>query len=105
MAQSPEDQFQSRQPATARGLPPVSAERPGLPADWLLLRRPHLQLRGDTLLSNGLPDRRRQLSSAEIELWNLLQRSVSVQEALQSCGVGGDLLIRRFLDDGLCELA
>jgi LmbE family N-acetylglucosaminyl deacetylase len=75
-----------------------------LPTDWLLLARPHLQLRGEALHCVGLPERFRQLSGAEVELWNLTQRSVSVQEALQSCGPGAARLIRTFLRDGLCEL-
>ena len=105
MTSQSEDQIRSRGPITAFGSP---LKRPvdgwGLPPDWLLVPRPHLQLHGNALHSVGLPDRFRQLSKDEVELWNLMQRSVSVQEALQSCSPGADRLIRTFLCDGLCEL-
>jgi len=72
--------------------------------DWLLAARPHLRLRGDVLVSVGLPDPGRQLSAAEVQLWNLMQPSVSVQTALESCGPDADHLIRRFVQEGVCEL-
>jgi LmbE family N-acetylglucosaminyl deacetylase len=105
MTSASEDQTRYRGPAAASSVPPkdpvASAD---LPKGWLLVPRPHLQLRGDSLHSVGLPDRLRPLSRTEIDLWNLVQGSVSVQEALQSCGPGADHLIRTFLRDGLCEL-
>ena len=94
-----------RGPAAAVGPPPsVSVAAPSLRSDWLLAARPHLQLRGDVLCSVGLPVRRRQLSALEMQLWNLMERSVRVQDALQSCGPGTDLLIHRFVQEGIGEL-
>lgn len=105
MTAQSEDQIQGGGPTAVSGAPhkdPVDGAV--LPPDWLLVARPHLQLRGDALHSVGVPDRLRQLSRAEMDLWSLMQRSVSVREALQSCGPGADRLIRTFLRDGLCEL-
>ena len=81
-----------------------SADGPELPQDWLVCAAPHVQLRGNSLASLGLPDRRRLLSTPEIELWNLLQRPVTVREAVQLCGPGAETLIRDFLRDRLCVL-
>jgi LmbE family N-acetylglucosaminyl deacetylase len=80
------------------------ADAPELPQDWLVVAAPHVQLRGDSLASIGLPDRRRLLSTPEIDLWNLMQRPVTVREAAQRCGPGAELLIRGFLRDKLCVL-
>jgi len=101
MTSESEDQIKSRAPSAAPKGPFDGAD---LPREWLLVARPHLRLRGDALQSVGLPDRFRQLSTAELELWNSMQRSINVQEALQSCGPEGDRLIRDLLNDGLCEL-
>jgi LmbE family N-acetylglucosaminyl deacetylase len=105
MASTSEDPFQNRGPAAAISPPPTgSLNTPSLRSDLLLVARPHLQLRGEVLFSVGLPDRGRQLSAAELQLWHLLQRSVSVQDALQSCGPGADLRIRSFVRERVCEL-
>ena len=105
MASASEDPFQYRGPAAGVSPPPTgSLDGPSLRLELLLVARPHLQLRGEVLFSVGLPDRGRQLSAAEVQLWHLMQRSVSVQDALQSCGPGADLLIRSFVRERVCEL-
>jgi LmbE family N-acetylglucosaminyl deacetylase len=105
MTSESEDQIQRRGRTAASSAPPKSpVDGADLPTHWLLVARPHLQLRGDALYSLGVPERFRRLTEAEVELWNLTQRSASVQEALQSCGPGADRLIRTFLREGLCEL-
>ena len=91
--------------ATALGPLPVGwADGTALPKDWLLIATPQWQIRGNLLLSIGVPDCRRPLSPPEIELWNLIQLPVTTQEAVQRCGAGADLLIRAFLRDRLCVL-
>jgi LmbE family N-acetylglucosaminyl deacetylase len=103
MTSESEDQIHGGEPASS-ALPQDPVDGADLPPDSLLVARPHLQLRDDALHSMGLPDRFRQLSRAEMDLWSLVQRSVSVREARQSCGPGAERLIRTFLRDGLCEL-
>src|SRR5690242_8312759 len=105
MASASKDQLHDGGPAATPNAEPVgSAGCAGLPADYLLIARPHLQLSGDTLRSLGVPDRSRRLSSSEVQLWKLIERSTSVKETRQHFGCGADLLIRSFLRDGLCEL-
>jgi LmbE family N-acetylglucosaminyl deacetylase len=105
MTSESKEQIGCRGPTAASSAPPKGpVDGAELPADWLLVARPHLQLRGDALHSVGLPDRFRQLSRAEVELWNSVQRCMSVQEALQHCGPGADRLVRTFLRDQLCEV-
>jgi len=82
----------------------VWSEGAPLPGDMLLLARPHLELRGEALVSIGPAEGRRRLSPAEATLWSHVLRSLTVREVLESCGPGADLLIRDFLRDGLCEL-
>jgi LmbE family N-acetylglucosaminyl deacetylase len=105
MASTSENPFQSRAAAAGVSSPPGgSLDSPSPRSDMLLAVRPHLQLRGELLCSVGLPDRRRQLSAAELQLWLLMQQSVSVQDALRACGPGADRLIRGFLREEICEL-
>jgi LmbE family N-acetylglucosaminyl deacetylase len=105
MAPTPEAQGRSAAAPAALGPPPGgSTHSTPLPAEWLLIPRPHLQLSGDALISIGVPDQRRELAAAEAQLWNLMQQPLTVQEALQRCGPDTELLIRRFLREGLCEL-
>ena len=105
MTSESEEQIQYRRRTGGSSAQPKGpVDGADLPTHWLLVARPHLQLRGEALYSVGLPDRGRRLTEAELQLWNLTQRSASVQEALQSCGPGADPLIRTFLRDRLCEL-
>jgi LmbE family N-acetylglucosaminyl deacetylase len=105
MAQAPEIQGRRSDPSAALGPPPGGpGDSARLPAELLLVPRPHLQLSGDALVSVGLPDRRRQLSAAELQLWNLMRQPMTVQEARQRCGPDTELLIRSFLREGLAEL-
>ena len=105
MALRPNDPLQRRGPdAEVDPLTTSPVDTPSLRTDLLLVARPHLQLRGDVLISVGLPGRRRRLSHAEVQLWNLMQRPVSVQDALQRCGPGTDLLIRSLVREGVGEL-
>src|SRR5690348_3316372 len=75
-----------------------------LPQDWLLIATPHLQLRGNSLFSIGVPGRGRVLSPPELELFKVSQQAVTVREALQRCGPAADLLIRDFLRERLFVL-
>lgn len=75
-----------------------------LPQDWLLIATPHLQLRGNSLFSIGVPGRGRVLSPPELELFKVLQQAVTVREALQRCGPAADLLIRDFMRERLFVL-
>ena len=76
-----------------------------LRSDNLLLRRPHFHLQGSTLYWVGSKQPHRQFSRSEVELWNLMQRPLSVGEAREVSGKAADALIREFLSAGLCELA
>jgi LmbE family N-acetylglucosaminyl deacetylase len=105
MIPSPETQGRCEGPHAASGAPSGGSTGSGpLPGEFKLVPRPHLQLSGAALIAIGLPDRRRQLSAAEAQLWNLMQQPMTVQEALQRCGPDADLLIKSFLHEGLCEL-
>ena len=76
----------------------------GLPADFLLVPRPHFQLRGTALYSLGDQHPRRPLDAPERELWRLLQLPLSVAAARQALGDGADRILREFLRAGYCEL-
>ena len=75
-----------------------------LPQDWLLIATPHLQLRGNSLFSVGVPGPGRELSPPEMQLLNVLQQAVTVRQALQRCGPAADSLIRDFLRERLFVL-
>jgi LmbE family N-acetylglucosaminyl deacetylase len=72
--------------------------------DYLLVRRPHFHLRGNSLFWVASQTPRRQLSEPEIELWNLIQQPVSVNDARAACGEDADAMIREYLRSEYCEL-
>jgi GT2 family glycosyltransferase/LmbE family N-acetylglucosaminyl deacetylase len=76
-----------------------------LPADSLLLPRPHYELRGDALCHLGSQRPLHQLTAAEAELWSMLQQSVNVAAVRERLGAGADLVIDKFLGARYCELA
>jgi len=75
-----------------------------LRSDYLLVRRPHFHLRGNSLFWMASKTPRRQLSEPETKFWNLMQRPASVNEVRAACGDGADAVIREFLRSEYCEL-
>lgn len=75
-----------------------------LRSDYLLVRRPHFHLRGNSLIWVASEVPRRQLSEPETKFWNLMQRPVSVNEARATCGEAADGIMLEFLRSEYCEL-
>jgi hypothetical protein len=77
---------------------------PELRSDYLLVRRPHFYVRGNSLFWVASKEPRRHLSEPETKFWNLVQRPASVNEARATCGEASDSIIREFLRSEYCEL-
>jgi LmbE family N-acetylglucosaminyl deacetylase len=75
-----------------------------LQSAYLLVRRPHVYLRGNALFWVASEKPQRQLSEPEARFWNLMQRPVSVNEARMACGGAVDAIICEFLRSQYCEM-
>jgi LmbE family N-acetylglucosaminyl deacetylase len=75
-----------------------------LRGEYLLLRRPQFQLRGNDLYWLGSTQPRRRLSAAEAGLWGLMKRPVTLHEVRRTCGEGADAMIHEFLRSEDCLL-
>lgn len=77
--------------------------RETLRSEFLLARRPHLELRGLTLSSLVSGRTHRVLSPREAALWTMMREPVPVGQVRNELGKGADMLIGDFLRSRLCE--
>jgi LmbE family N-acetylglucosaminyl deacetylase len=75
-----------------------------LRSDYLLVRRPQLDLRENGLCFVSSKRPLRVLSAEELKLWNLMQREMTVGAVREACGEHADALIHDFLQSEFCEL-
>jgi LmbE family N-acetylglucosaminyl deacetylase len=79
-------------------------EHAKLRSDYLLVRRPQFHLRQNALFFLVSKQPCRLLSETEAEVWNLIQRPLSVETVRETCRECTDALIREFLRNEFCEL-
>ena len=75
-----------------------------LPADSLVVPRPHYELRGGALCHLGVQQPLCQLTVSESKLWNLLRQPISVAALRERFGAGADRVVSKFLSAAYCEL-